>query len=352
MLLLSCRFSQRLDHKKKEGRYLISNAFLFIDIKSLRMEIVFVYYLFKLNLPSQILDLYVPNDKKTLFIDIIPERLAYIFKQNDEYKISDKIKLLSFELNNNVTLDIEREFNKIKEETDKFKEQYDLIVDNFTTTKSIIYSEEFLKFNETLLSKTKNIIGKNKEFFVNYESTEVDISDLNNKICTGKTVIERVRKIEKFIEKSKNIDNQIIYYDAEKEFLIISADDFDEASQISKQMEQTINGVKDEIIKNVTINPIYDNIKIKEGTDKLSFIITYPNGNIPKDIFGNIMTHINADNMGIEAEGQNLKDKIIEEELNHSGIKGYIKKVQGVYKEVAKLVQLDDYASIVSKYNI
>ena len=235
------------------------------------------YFVFKLNLSPDIIDTYKDMDQlKTI---VIPNDLKRIFQYEE---LSNSLKL-TFYTEQDDFRDSEM-FDVFNRYADQHEKEYLKIVSLYKKTGGFEYTAEYQKLNDKFGNILRNIFVQFPYLKEVCSYSEAHLtSDLEYKVGTGKTYVERQRKIRKYLsgEFGKLESNTVtFFYERSSEFIYIDITSKNVIS-LAKLIQKEINNKKNNIGK-VSINPISEKIEINITQDtplkEVTFNYVYPNG--------------------------------------------------------------------------
>lgn len=286
-------------------------------------------YVAKFNVEPDVLELYGEID---LIKNVIPNNLSKIY--SNEVKDNDIVKFIK-----------NTDFSKIQEDNDYLKmlqlrldliEQYEQVSANFKQTGEISYNKKYMGIRSELKEVIEQFYSK-YPFLKNADELRIQSfsSGKTPEIQMGVVYIDRVEKIQKYLQIKIELKNNLeFYYDKTNERIYLPERYLDQRNiqnsfiKLLEEIENYINTFENTLdIGKVTINPIYEEIEIRDGKYKeITVIKVFPNGNPSKDR----MKAINAAREEIKYKAPKeeiLKHTELEKEYNNDGKNGYISAI-------------------------
>lgn len=314
-------------------------------------------YVFKLNVQPQVLKRFGIKGFETLKSEVIPNA---IFNSYNDLLVQVDIQLdgLSFIITNDFSyISQSYEFNTLLEVTSEIASMYKEITIDYQKEKGIFYTPVFLDKLDEAIELRKQLISL---YPILYQSSshylntmiEKEIEKqydfkIDNDVGKGIDHLRRVKKIELYINEllEKDEEDVSVYYDYDKEQLIIYNISIEDALEHSKRIEEKINSQKTEIGK-IKINPIYETVVLtKNDFSSIELVTTYPNGtNDELDILEESASRTGAREVRtklLAADGQPLEhftDKAIEL-ARPAAQKGYLSDVKSNSKGVINYIK-------------
>ncbi|HEL1907485.1 TPA: hypothetical protein TX976_001454 [Streptococcus suis] len=285
-------------------------------------------YVTKLNVEPTILDLY---EERNLIQSVIPNSLDKIF-----CRVSEKEGIIQYQITNDMQKILSSDlYSKMLESRDSLIVEYHKVVSQFKKSGEIVYSKNYMTQRSNLKEQIDELFATHT-FLKNSEEMKLTSFSKGKipEIQMGVTYIDRANRIESFLAENK--DNQMInfYYDTSTEWIyvptsvIISDNVVLELLSIINDIQDKINMFKNKTdIGNVSINIVYDNFKIKEGSYK-EVIITkvYPNGN-PSEDRGKALRAARTETKYRAAQDSTFNQQDIEQETKKDAERGYIASI-------------------------
>lgn len=285
-------------------------------------------YVTKLNVEPTILDLY---EEKNLIQSVIPNSLDKIFS-----RVAEKDGIIQYQINNDVQKILDSElYSKMLESRTSLIDEYQKVVSKFKQSGEIVYSKNYMTQRSHLKERIDELFATHT-FLKNSEEIRLPSFSKGkiSEIQMGVTYIDRANKIEFFL--TENIDNQIInfYYDTSNEWIYVPSSDII-GNNVVAELTSVINDIQDKInmfknrtdIGNVSINIVYDDFKIKQGSYKeVTITKVYPNGN-PSQDRGKALKAARTEIKYRAAQDATFSQQDIEWEAKEDAKKGYIASI-------------------------
>ncbi|WP_019777721.1 hypothetical protein [Streptococcus sobrinus] len=285
-------------------------------------------YVTKLNVEPTILDLY---KEENLIKSVIPNSLDKIFS-----KVAAKEGIIQYQISNDTRVILESElYSKMLESKTSLIGEYHKVASNFKKSGEIVYSKNYMTQRSRLKEQIDELFEEHA-FLRNSEDIKLPSFSKGkiSEIQMGVTYIDRANRIENFLSENKG--NQVInfYYDTSKEWIYVPSsvviDDniVMELSSIIKDIQDKINMRKNQTdIGNVSINIVYDDFKIKQGSYKeVTITKVYPNG-IPAQDRGRALRAASTETKYRAAQDDAFSQQDIEQETREDAERGYIASI-------------------------
>lgn len=304
------------------------------------------YFVFKLNLGPDILELY-KFDMKQIRYSIIPDDLKKIFISKD----LENSTRYSCTVKQNDFRDSEL-YSEFMELSDIHEQKYLAIVKIYQKTGGFNYSPDYQKLNNRFGKLLGKILREYPYLESAFNITDPKLSeDLEFKVGTGKKYVERQRKIKRYLRNQKEFIKKVafdFYYEKNSEFIYINENQ-SRSIFFANIIQEEINKNKNLTnIGEVSINPISEkvelNIKQKAPIKEISLSYVYPNGKKEVDERNAAIKKIKADR---EKRTYSTSSKTgfsvenIEDLAEEEGRKGYLSDILHKGRSVVKWVQLE-----------
>ena len=285
-------------------------------------------YVTKLNVEPTILDLY---EERNLIQSVIPSSLDKIF-----IKVEEKKGIIQYQINNDVQAILNSElYSEILKSRKTLINEYYKVVSKFEKSGEIVYSKSYMT-QRSLLKEQIDELFAIHTFLRNSEEVKLPSFSKGkvSEIQMGITYIDRVNRIEHFLLENK--DNQIInfYYDTSKEWIYIPSAAIT-SDNIVVELSAIINDIQDKInmfktqtdIGNVSINIVFDDFRIKQGTYKeVTITKVYPNGN-PSQDRGKALRAARIETKYKAPQDATFNHQDIQQETKEDAERGYIASI-------------------------
>lgn len=309
------------------------------------------YFVFKLNLQPNIINIYSKEEFEAVVSQDIPLHLVSIMDAVE--RNNGHIEIFLPKLDGDLAKKI---FEQLKVLTEELAEEYSKILEGFENGTGINYSKSFLDKNEecgNLRRKLTKFFPMLKESFSKYEDDEIDQIynlHLDFHVGTGITHIRKFYKMDAYInEIGINeiflTNTERMFYNKNNERIIVESANQEAALRSIKRLEKYINSKHDFYfdLGKVKINPIYENIVIKGNVTEITYTTVYPNGN-PSFDRDNILSKANAKaekTTLFAPDGQELNVEEVEKEVNKKSKYGYTSGVEakGINAKVLSVIK-------------
>lgn len=304
------------------------------------------YFVFKLNLGPDILELY-KFDMEQIRYSIIPVDLKKIFISKDldnSTRYSCIVKQEDFRCS-----ELYSEFIKL---SDIHEQEYLAIVKIYRKTGGFNYSPYYQKLNNQFGNLMKKILRGYPYLESALNITDPKLSeDLEFKVGTGKKYVERQRKIKRYLENHKEFVKEMsfyFYYEQDSEYIYISENQ-NKAIFFASIIEEEINKNKKLTnIGEVSINPISEKIELdikqKAPIKEISLSYVYPNGKKEVDDRNSAIKQIKAEREERKyttSSKQGISEENIKNLTEEEAKKGYLSDILYKGRSVIKWIQLE-----------
>lgn len=304
------------------------------------------YFVFKLNLGPDILELY-KFDMEQIRNSIIPDDLKKIFISKDldnSTRYSCTVKQNDFR-----NSDLYSQFIKL---SNIHEQEYLAIVKEYRKTGGFNYSPSYQKLNNQFGKLMKKIRREYPylESALNINDPKLS-EDLEFKVGTGKKNVERQRKIKIYLENHNEFVNDVsfnFYYEKNREYIYIS-ENHNKAIFFASIIQEEINkNKKSTNIGEVSINPISEKIELdirqKTPIKEISLSYVYPNGKKEVDERNAAIKKIKAEREERTyktSSKQGISEENVKNLAEEEGKKGYLSDILYKGRSVVKWIQLE-----------
>lgn len=295
-------------------------------------------YVLKFNVGPTILELY---EEQRLIKEIIPSSLGKIFEE-----VSVDNGIIEYRRNHDIKSIVSSElYLSMLEQKNELIEEFNRVVNRYSQTKEIIYREDYMD-RRTRLKSTIEQLFEHYPFLKN--SDKIKITSFSRgkipEVRMGVTFIDRVKKIEKFLDSNIKLSHDLnFYYDCSKEWIYIPCSQI-KGDDILLELQLIIDEIQEEVnefrsatdIGRISINPIYDDFTIQSGKYKeITIKRVFPNGNPARDR-GNALRAASEETKYLAAEDDDFTSEDITKETKDDAQSGYIAYIRSKAKNIIK----------------